>query len=185
MADLLGGRITRERYTALLFNLHALYEAMEAGLMQGQADPAIGMLQADALRRSSVLASDLTVLRGAGWRRSMGLSPATRGYVARLHDLAAAGSRALIGHAYVRYLGDLNGGQVLRRLVARVLELPDDQGTRFYDFGPPDQVAARRDALRQALGRLPLSAGPDDLIVEEACWAFRQHQRLFEELKSA
>jgi hypothetical protein len=34
-------------------------------------------------------------------------------------------------------------------------------------------------------GNCPLRAGEDDLIVEEACWAFRQHQRLFEELQSA
>lgn len=185
MADLLAGRITRTRYIALLFNLHALYAALEAALAQHQTDPAITMLQTGALQRTAALASDLHSLQGAQWQQAHSLQPALRDYVHRLQALAAIGSRALVAHAYVRYLGDLNGGQALARLVMRRLDLAGAEGTRFYDFGTAEEVAARRTAFRTALGQLPLRAGEDDLIVEEACWAFRQHQRLFEELQSA
>jgi heme oxygenase len=185
MADLLAGRITRPRYIALLFNLHALYAALEAALAHHQADLAIAMLQAGPLRRTAALAADLQSLQGAQWQQAFTLQSAMRDYVHRLQALAATGSRALVAHAYVRYLGDLNGGQALARLVVRRLDLVGAEGTRFYDFGTAEEVAARRTAFRAALGQLPLRAGEDDLIVEEARWAFRQHQRLFEELQSA
>ena len=185
MSDLLAGRITRARYIALLFNLHALYTALETALVQQQTDPAIALLQTGALQRTAALACDLQSLQGTQWQQVLTLQPALRDYVSRLQVLAAAGSRALVAHAYVRYLGDLNGGQALARLVMRRLDLVGAEGTRFYDFGTPDEVAARRTAFRSAIGQLPLRAGEADLIVEEACWAFRQHQRLFEELQSA
>jgi hypothetical protein len=70
MADLLAGRITRTRYIALLFNLHALYAALEAALAQQQADPAIAMLQTGALQRTAALASDLQSLQGAQWQQA-------------------------------------------------------------------------------------------------------------------
>jgi heme oxygenase len=165
--------------------LHALYAALEAALAHHQADLAIAMLQAGPLRRTAALAADLQSLQGAQWQQAFTLQSAMRDYVHRLQALAATGSRALVAHAYVRYLGDLNGGQALARLVVRRLDLVGAEGTRFYDFGTAEEVAARRTAFRAALGQLPLRAGEDDLIVEEARWAFRQHQRLFEELQSA
>lgn len=43
----------------------------------------------------------------------------------------------LLSHSYVRYLGDLSGGQVLRRRVAKAYGLAedDDAGVEFYTFG--------------------------------------------------
>jgi heme oxygenase len=88
----------------------------------------------------------------------------------------------------VRYLGDLHGGQVLQRLVARLYALPAGDsapGTRFYDFGDTPQVLLLRQQLRRALGSLPFDAVQQDATVEEALWAFTQHRVLFEELAAA
>lgn len=48
-------------------------------------------------------------------------------------------SSLLLSHAYVRYLGDLSGGQYIRRRVAKAYELPDTgEGVRFYIFKNSD-----------------------------------------------
>ena len=182
MVELLQGRLERSAYCALLRNLHAIYAALESGLSAHQGDTMIGELHAPQLFREAALANDLDLLEGAGWREQLPIEPATADYVERLQALAATGSRALVAHAYVRYLGDLHGGQVLRRLVARQLALPEGQGTEFYDFGAEAQVLALRQAFRQALGALQPSEAEGELIVAEACWAFRQHISLFEQL---
>jgi hypothetical protein len=44
-------------------------------------------------------------------------------------------------------------------------------------------VVAQRQAFRQAMAALRPSAEESNLIVAEACWAFRQHISLFEELR--
>ena len=187
MAALLAGRLARPAYCAMLRNLHALYAALEAALREHQHDAAIAPLQTQALQRAPALTVDLSVLHGPAWATDLPLQPAMASYVQRLQTLAQTASPALVAHAYVRYLGDLHGGQILKRLVARGLGLREDAGgmlagTQFYEFGDAAQVHALRQQLRHALAVLPVSAAEQDLIVAEARWAFVQHQRLFEEL---
>jgi heme oxygenase len=183
MVELLKGRLGRGAYAAFLRNLHAIYAALEAALMANQGDVVIGPLHQPSLYRETALAQDLELLEGSNWRERLSIQPAAAGYVDRLRMLGAAGSRALVAHAYVRYLGDLHGGQILRRLVAQQLDLPEGRGTCFYEFGDEDQVLALRLGFRQKMAALRPSEGEGDLIVAEACWAFRQHISLFEELR--
>lgn len=178
MADLLRGRIEHAAYCALLRNLHAIYAALEGALAACRADPVLAHWQAPALRREAALAADLETLQGGDWRAAIAVAPAAAEYAQRLQALAAAGSRALVAHAYVRYLGDLAGGQVLQRLVAGRFGAA---GTRFYDFG--GEALGLRDALRAALAAQAPAPEEAELIIAEACWAFRQHRLLFEQLK--
>lgn len=182
MADLLAGRLALPGYCALLRSLHAVYEAMEAALMHGDAHPAVQGLHGPQMHRRDALAADLHRLQGPQWRRQLPLAAAGAAYAARLADLADRSSAALVAHAYARYLGDLHGGQILKRLVARGLGPAAEGATQFYEFGDEARVLALRQGLRQALAALPVTAAEADLIVAEARWSFLQHQRLFAEL---
>ncbi len=184
MADLLRGRLARATYCALLRNLHAIYAALEAALGAHREHALIGAVQSPSLCREAALADDLEALHGPAWREEIGVAPATAAYVARLQALAAAGAPALVAHAYVRYLGDLHGGQLLKRRVAGQLGL-QGEGTRFYEFGDAGQVQALIARFRAALGAMQPGAVVVDFIVAEARWAFEQHKRLFEQLQPA
>ena len=189
MAALLAGRLPRPVYVQMVRNLHALYEALETALQVHGAAEAVAVLQAAPLARAPALAEDLALLHGPGWAEALPLAATTQHYVARLQALArAAPSEAappLVAHAYVRYLGDLHGGQALARVVARAYALPGAAGTDFYRFGTEVELPQRRAALRAALAALPLTAPEADAFVAEACWGFEQHVRLFEELAAA
>jgi heme oxygenase len=185
MADLLRGQLSRAVYCALLRNLHAIYAALEAALGAHRADPMIAAVQSPALLREAALAHDLGVLHGAAWRDEIAVTPAAAGYVERLGALAAAGSQALVAHAYVRYLGDLYGGQLLKRRIASQLGVDGEAGTRFYDFGGEAGALALRQRFREALAALCPSAEQGELIVAEARWAFEQHKQLFVQLQAA
>ncbi len=179
MADLLAGRLPRAGFAALLRNLHALYAALEPAL-EGFA-----LLPVPPLGRTARLAEDLQVLHGPGWQAALPLAGAAAEYAARLQALGARQAPELAAHAYVRYLGDLHGGQVLARLVAKRYGLEGGEGTRFYDFGDEARVQRLREELRGALVSLQPGSAAADAIVEEACWAFRQHAKLFSELAAA
>ena len=58
----------------------------------------------------------------------------------------------LVSHAYVRYLGDLNGGQVLQRVVTGNAGLGSGIGTRFYEFGSQRRGAGPCAALPRRAG---------------------------------
>ena len=176
MPALLRGTLPRAGYVALLTQLGPIYAALEDGLRYHATQPCIAPLPLDALWRHAVLVQDLDAF-GAG---PSPLLPATQAYVERLQALAATAPELLAAHAYVRYLGDLSGGQALARIVARAYGCPPGEGTRFYDFGPSPQALAR--VLRGALDALPLDAAEADAVVDEARAAFARHVALFEEL---
>jgi heme oxygenase len=188
MPALLAGRLPRPRYVVLLASLHAIYEALEDTLPARRGDPRLAPLldaRLAGLARREALAADLALLHGARWRAELRVADAARDYAARVRALAHRGTPALGAHAYVRYLGDLYGGQLLARRVARSYALPEAVGTAFYRFGAPAELPALRAALRTALATLPLTAAEADAFVAEACWGFEQHVRLFEELAAA
>lgn len=183
MPALLRGQLPRADYLLLLRNLHALYEALESGLARHADHPQLAPLQLPALARAGALAADLDALHGAGWAPALPLCAATRAYVDRLRLLADHRPPLLAAHAYVRYLGDLNGGQVLARLVGQGLQLAPGQGVAFYDFGAAEQVAACSRAFRAGLDGIAPDEAAAQALVDEACDAFVRHRELFEQLQ--
>jgi heme oxygenase len=184
MADLMRGQLSLARYCALLRNLQAIYAALEAGLDDHPADT---RLWRPELRRLPALEQDLDGLHAGDWRNVAPLVPAAQAYVERLRQLAAHEPGLLLAHAYLRYLGDLHGGQVLARLIRRQFGLPADDsgaGTAFYAFGDADRVEQLKHDFREGLDALALPPAAADAFVAEACAAFRLHQQLFDELQA-
>lgn len=178
---LLRGRLERVTYCALLRNLHALYAALESALQAHAAHRALCALPLDRLWRRDALAQDLHLLAGPAWP-ALPLQPALRDHVARIESLAASQPALLAAHAYVRYLGDLSGGQALSAIVARSFGLSGDDGVRFYAFGPADATARLAADVRHALDAIPASVVAPAELVDEACAAFVRHRALFEQL---
>jgi heme oxygenase len=182
MSALLGGRVERPTYCALLRNLVAIYAALEPALRRHAGDPLLAPVHAPALHRTAALAQDLALLHGAGWAADIALQPAALAYVGRLHELDADRPGLLLAHAYVRYLGDLSGGQMLRRVVSQNAALGGEQGVAFYDFGDPLATRALTDAFRAGLVSITPDAAVADDLVAEAKLAFELHQQLFTQL---
>lgn len=182
MRQLLRGALPRPAYCALLRNLHAIYAALEAGFARHAAHPQLAALPVAALARTAALAQDLAALHGPGWAHALPVAPAACAYAQHLQRLADTAPARLAAHAYVRYLGDLNGGQALASVVGRALALAPGEGVAFYDFGDRDAVAAAIVALRDGLARCAPDAVTAQAIVDEAVDGFRRHGQLFDEL---
>lgn len=180
MQALIRGQMPREGYCRLLRNLLAIYEALEPALVAHAAHPVLAPLREPRLARSSVLADDLEALHGPGWR-DLPVSAGAQAYVARLQELSAQSPELLAAHAYVRYLGDLSGGQVLLRRVREMLKLEGEQGTRFYVFGDPGAGALAKQ-FRAGLASLPADEALIQRLVAEAQEAFAMHTRMFDQL---
>lgn len=184
MQALLRGRIERATYCGLLRNLHAIYAALEDALESHASHPGIAPVWLAGLARSQPLADDLTALHGPDWPEAYALMPAATNYVRRLRECDAAAPGLLLAHAYVRYLGDLSGGQMLRRLVAGRFGLEGSTGTRFYAFGESATAAgalARR--FRDGIDAVHTDSAGIGALVAEAQWGFAQHEHLFLELE--
>lgn len=190
MATLLSGRADRRAYLQLLHNLHPIYAALEPLLATHRHHPWLATVWSPAQARLPALAADIAALQRLGPCELGPPQAASLAYAQRLHGLPSATPDAdpdtaiarLLAHAYVRCLGDLSGGQVLRRVVVRSLGLDGSTGTAFYDFGSADQASALLHSWRHGLAALPADGPLADAAVQEACWSFEQHLRLFDAL---
>lgn len=182
MSSLMGGQLESAAYCALLRSLHPIYFALEAAIGRHEGHPLIAPVWQPALRRSLALQADLNVLYGADWADALVPVSQALAYAAHLREIGASEPGLLLAHAYVRYLGDLSGGQMLRRAVGQSLALADGRGVAFYDFGGADAMRALRHGFRAGLASLNPDINTADAVVEEATLAFQRHQRLFEEL---
>lgn len=182
MRGLLQGRVSLRGYCTLLRNLLPAYQALETGLASHATDPALAEIPWKDLARSDALRSDLLQLAGEQWER-LDVAPAARRYAERIIERASVDPRTLAAHAYVRYLGDLSGGQILCRSAARAFGLDGGIGLAFYGFPRSADVLAVQ--LRQALDAMPLSLAERAALVDEARVAFRFHVALFGELAGA
>jgi heme oxygenase len=168
--ELLRGRANRDGYILLLRNLLPAYKAMELGLARHRKTPGVGALAHYRLDRAPAIESDLAALCGEAWHE-IPLLPAGDHYARRITEAAQGNGARLIAHAYTRYLGDLSGGLILQRLLARSLELRPAE-LSFYEFPRYPDLAALKAAYREALDRAGALAGEQETVVEEGALAF-------------
>lgn len=182
--ELLAGRGTRHGYALLLRNLHLAYAMLEQGLESHRLDTGLDRLALPAVYREAALAGDLDGLSGPDWAQRLPVLAAGERYAARIAAAAAGDGAPLVAHAYVRYLGDLNGGSILRRVLGRALEL-DAAALRFYDFSPADAVALEAE-YRTAIDAAGVALGDAArAVVDEAVEAFRLNIELSEAVAAA
>lgn len=80
----------------------------------------------------------------------------------------------LVAHAYTRYMGDLSGGQVLKKVAQRALKLPSTgEGVYFYQFDGIHSAKAFKQLYRSRMNELELDMATKDRLVAEAVLAFQ------------
>jgi len=180
VADLLRGRGTRRGYALLLRNLLPVYEALEAELIRHKGSPVVGLIVRPELHRSAAIRADLGRLDAS----DLPVLPETIAYVRAIGIAGAGAGHRLLAHAYTRYLGDLSGGQIIKRILARSLDL-DPQMLSFYEFPDIADLQHFKDDYRAALEQAGAAASEHNAVVEEAALAFTLNIALSEALQLA
>jgi heme oxygenase (biliverdin-producing, ferredoxin) len=177
---LLAGDLDVDAYADLAVQQHAIYTALEEAGDRMRDDARGRALVFDELTRVPAIERDLEHLYGPGWRETGRVLPATERYVDRLR--AVCGDVACYAaHAYTRYLGDLSGGQVVKRMLERHYGL-DGAGLEFYTFDAIEKPKPFKDTYRERLDALGLDPVEADAAVGEAQEAFRLNRSMFVEL---
>jgi heme oxygenase len=169
--DLLRGDATRDGYILLQRNLLPVYQALELGLERHRDTPSLQVLANYRLDRATALTADLTALCGGSFA-DVPLLPAGEAYAQRIKACAEGDGARLIAHAYTRYLGDLSGGQILKRLLAQRPGLQAEE-LSFYDFPAHPDLAALKAGYRAALDRAGMLVADPQAVIDEGLAAFQ------------
>ena len=179
----LKGVVEPTSYRKLVANLYFVYSAMEEEMERHQQHPILSNMYFKELNRQRSLEQDLKYYYGNQWREQISLSPAGEAYVQRIREVSNTAPELLISHLYTRYLGDLSGGQILKGIAQRAMNLADGQGTAFYEFAEISDEKQFKNTYRQRLDELPIEEATADRIVEEANAAFGMNMKMFNELE--
>ncbi|XP_068606576.1 heme oxygenase 2 [Brachionichthys hirsutus] len=183
--DFLRGRIRKELFKRGAVALYYTYAAMEEEIERNKDHPHFAPLYFPAeLHRHEALARDLEYFHGPDWQSRVSCSVATQRYVDRIHQVGQENPVLLVAHAYTRYMGDLSGGQVLKKVAQRALKLPPTgEGLEFYQFDAIHSAKAFKQLYRSRMNELELDMEMKKALVEESVRAFQFNIEVFAELE--
>ena len=181
----LKGVVEKSSYRKLLSDLYFVYTAMEDQIsrLAAEGHPIVTSINFQELNRRNSLEADLAFYFGDDFKSILKISPSAQAYVDRINQVAQDKPELLIGHHYSRYIGDLSGGQILKNITQKAMNLPDDNGLRFYMFDDIDDEKRFKDHYRKTLDLLPIDQDMADSIIEEANKAFKFNMDMFKELE--
>ncbi|KAJ3509156.1 hypothetical protein NLJ89_g5369 [Agrocybe chaxingu] len=197
---LLSGHLPKEDYVRFLIMLWHVYDGIEKGLDRHATHPTLEpTYNPTLLARAPHLSADIAyLLETEDWKEHpihkqlLASDPKPLfNYLRRLHEISDSPDPSpLLAHAYVRYLGDLSGGQTIRHTIAKAYGLDEvaGLGVSFYAFKelrtskPASQGEMKRikEWFREGMNTAG-AQGPEvkALVVEEASRAFVLNTGLF------
>lgn len=184
ITELMQGQRDAASFAVLTAQLLYIYRALEQALREHYTDhPLVAQMDDSRLDRVAALESDLTHLVGdfeaAIADGSLPIVPATRRYAELLSSEHTA-ERILANH-YVRYLGDLSGGQAIAALVGRHYGVAAE-GLSFYRFEGIEKLKVFKDEYRARLDQLQPDQESRARLVGAAVEAFSLNHAVFMDL---
>tara|TARA_B100000900_G_scaffold411532_1_gene431379 strand:+ start:1221 stop:1784 length:564 start_codon:yes stop_codon:yes gene_type:complete len=151
---LMSGKIHPDFYATYLWNQHKKYDLMEA------LASAHGLLNDLPIRRKQAIEADFLEL----WddRDPPQIVPSTNEYIEHMKGIMDDADK-IMAHIYVHHMGDLSGGQMIKRKVP-------GEG-RFYQFD--GDVKDIKEKIRTKI---------NDGMADEAKYAFTCATKLFKDL---
>lgn len=189
VAELMGGTLDAAALVSLLDQSLVIYSALENALAAHADHPQLGAFIDPKLARVAALEADMAFHHGADWEAQLAdgrieIVPATRAYADALENLGAESIEFLLAHHYVRYMGDLSGGQIIQRLVQRHYGIADE-GLNFYTFPEIEKPKPYKDGYRNLMDTTDFTREQKDTILAHAADSFELNRAVFVDLGAA
>lgn len=177
MSALFAGELECRRYANLVAQYFYIYGALEERAVALGGTTAEAFIE-PSLTRIPAIEADLRHFLGGGWRSEIRPLVTTLEYVGRILD---ARPEQFVAHHYVRYMGDLSGGQHIARVIQKQFAL-ESEGLAFYDFSELGDLDGFKDSYRSRLDAAGWSAAERRLVTDETLRAYDLNTRLLQEL---
>lgn len=179
IVELMSGGRDAAAYATLAGQLRWVYAALEAEVAAARstARAEIAALLDPVLDRVPALDHDLAILAGQPAPTLAPPLPATSAYVERIRAAAPSWPR-LLAHHYVRYLGDLSGGQIVATMLRRHYAIPDAALT-FFAFDRIESKGGYKTRYRAALDALLTDPADYAAMLDETLAAYAANRAMF------
>ncbi|MFF5793270.1 heme oxygenase (biliverdin-producing) [Paeniglutamicibacter sp. NPDC012692] len=181
ITTLMNGTRSSRDYVLLLAQYTYIYSALEVEVRALAGDPDLAPIFDLRLERMSKIQADLdSLLPAHGLTDIPEALPATQDYVRHIRAAADDPAR-IVAHHYLRYLGDLSGGQIIGRLVERHYGIAQDD-LSMWRFDGIDKHKPYKDEYRAKLNVYAVTPERVSSLLEEAAKGFTLNKALFRDL---
>lgn len=182
MIDMLKGRLTKMQYVHFLVQLRYIYKTMEEESERLKDDELHEAVYFPLeLYRFDNINADLNFL-DPKWKK-IEILKSTKNYIQRLRDVSSKNSVRFLAHTYVRYMGDVSGGQMIKYKLRKVYLLPENgDGLKFYNFDNINNIKTFKSLYFSRLNEILEKHENIQDILDEAKIAFKLNIDLFNEL---
>ncbi|KAJ3025636.1 UNVERIFIED_CONTAM: Heme oxygenase 2 [Siphonaria sp. JEL0065] len=177
-----SARMTWPLYLKYLIALYPVYRELEAAMDKNKDHPVINRFYFPTeLHRSKRMENDIRFLLQTDNEDVVQEALATRSlavqeYCDRIRYISNTDPSLLVAHTYSRYLGDLSGGQMIKKRIAKSLELETGAGLEFYEFP---------DIKDHNVFKVQYRALMDSLIINESLKGYVDKNAFVEEAKKS
>lgn len=175
--SLLNGQATPQQLAALIRALLPAYDLLEQRAPALAAGLNSRRIPWQDLARRAALEHDIAKLASLP---ATPASPAAAAWLERLQQLSDEAPHRLMAHVYVRYGGDLSGGQQLAEQANAILQAQGLPALRFWSFSQP--IADLKARLHDGFECLELNDQQEEELLAESEAAFLLTQKLLAEL---
>ena len=182
IADLMAGRREAADFARLTGQLRPIYATLEPAVTTMRGRGRLTALFDPRLDRLAAIDHDLHALANGTAAQLTVPLPATRAYAKRLGEVADSEPR-LLAHHYVRYLGDLSGGQIIATLMRRHYGI-EDEALTFYAFEGLSSKGGFKTTYRHHLDEVLADPGFYAEVLDETRLAYEANRRVFAQLGS-
>ncbi|KFQ37701.1 Heme oxygenase 1, partial [Mesitornis unicolor] len=168
MRNFQKGQVSLQEFKLVTASLYFIYSALEEEIERNKDNPVYAPVYFPAeLHRKAALEEDLEYFYGSNWREKIPCPEATQKYVERLHYVGKNHPELLVAHAYTRYLGDLSGGQVLKKIAQKALQLPSTgEGLAFFTFDGVSNATKFKQLYRSRMNALEMNPATKKRVFE-------------------
>lgn len=174
---LLQGQVQPQQLAALIRALAPAYALLEQEAPVLASALGARSIPWEALARTTALQHDLAVLSPLAPTPA---SAAAAIWLEQLKLLARQAPHRFMAHVYVRYGGDLSGGQQLAEQANAILRSQELPALGFWAF--EQDLPTLKHLLHEGFEEMDLSPEEEEELLEEAELAFHATQRLLAEL---
>ncbi len=128
---IVDGNACKDSYAEYLFNLSAMYKAIEDTLEKNASNEIIKNFVTKELYRYELLQQDLHFLLGDKID-TMTLLPSTKSFIERIKEIDSSNPELIIAYAYTRFIADLFGGRTFIALLSVNYKVPKE-GLNYYN----------------------------------------------------
>ena len=179
---IVDGNTSKESYAEYLFNLSAMYKAIEDTIDKNSSNEIVKDFVTKELYKYELIQKDLEFLLGDKLN-TMELLPSTLSFIERINEIDNSSPELIVAYAYTRFIADLFGGRTFVSLLNVNYKVPSE-GLNYYNCDGIKNIRAYVMDYAMKINNINLPSDLEDKLIVEVSNAYIYNLAISQELEA-